>query len=289
MNPPGPAACARTLAGITEVPMENCTLGMERLGNARQLGGCITRDGKTVKRNLLLRSAKLADASESDLARLTGEYKLRTIVDFRTPGEAEGQPDPVLPGTRHISIQLIDDSAGTGALAKFIPGASTDILKTVSGMLKLIRGGCISDRLYIDQVDLEIGKSGYARFFDLLAEHDGGAVLWHCTSGKDRTGVASALVLIALGVDQETVLRDFMLSNEFHARNVNFILQTARQFTQDAAELEKIRALAGVSRHYMEKMFAFAEEKHGSVLNYIQQEFRVSDAKLRILREKYLD
>lgn len=268
--------------------MAGLGLGMEGLLNARQLGGYAAEDGRMVRQNLLLRSAKLSDATENDLARLRDVYHLRTIVDLRTPNEAQAGADPQIDGARNIRIQMIDASRGGGQLVSSIPGATVDIDATIRGMLALIRGNYVDDRLYIRQLDSETGKTGCRQFFDALLTHEDGAVLWHCTSGKDRTGVAAVLLLTVLGVDKETAIQDFLLSNDFHKRNVEYIAHEARRFTSDPSELETMRMLAGVSRVYMEKMFAFAEEKHGSMLEYIRREIGMGNMEIRTIRDKYL-
>jgi len=268
--------------------MGNRALGMEKLLNARQLGGYKTADGRSIRRNVLLRSAKLADASEGDIARLRDIYKLRRIIDFRTSGEMALGPDPEIEGVEYIRIKVIDEDAGMGEVAKSIPGATLDIGATIRGMLELIRGNYVNDRLYIEQIASESGRRGYRAFFDELLNHGDGAILWHCTSGKDRTGIATVLVLTALGIDKETILQDFALSNEFHARNVDYIMREAARFTDDERELEGMLVLAGVSRVYMEKMFDFVEEKYGSLLNYMQREMGIAEEEIRALRDKYL-
>ena len=110
-------AKAGSAAALNKVTMEGQTLGMEKLGNARQLGGYKTADGRTIKKDVLLRTAALAGASQADLDKLQNTYHLGYVCDFRTTSERQQAPDPELPGVENVWCSIIDESTALGAMA----------------------------------------------------------------------------------------------------------------------------------------------------------------------------
>ena len=91
-------------------------------------------------------------------------------------------------------------------------------------LLEMYRNGVLSDDMYSSVLNDETARKGFAQFFQILLEQDADkAILWHCTGGKDRAGSASALLLSVLGVDRETVLDDFELTNEFLADRISYM------------------------------------------------------------------
>ena len=113
---PAASAATETAAATSQASdagaaptIESQTLGMEKLGNARQLGGYVGADGKVVKDGLLLRTAKLADATQADLDKLVSEYNLGYVVDFRTTAERAQAPDPEIDGIENVWCSIIDE------------------------------------------------------------------------------------------------------------------------------------------------------------------------------------
>ena len=103
-------------ARVNSVTMEGQTLGMEKLSNARQLGGYVTEDGKMrVKSGVLLRTAKLCDASEADIQKLRDTYHLTDIIDMRATLEIENDPDPEIDGAKNTHIIIIDENGDAAA------------------------------------------------------------------------------------------------------------------------------------------------------------------------------
>ena len=143
--------------------------------------------------------------------------------------------------------------------------------------------------MYITMITSNATDVGFRAFLDvLLAQDEDGVVVYHCRSGKDRTGTASMLVLTLLGVDEETILQDFDLTNVFLADEINAEAEKSSNYTDDEEELEMVRVNAGVSRDFMARAFDYAEEQCGSMLEYIKQEYNVTDEEIETLRNLYL-
>lgn len=258
--------------------------------NARQLGGYETADGRRVKRDVLLRTAKLSDAPSEELAALKDIYHLGVVVDFRTLAEREGAPDPEIDGVDNIVLDVLDEGSRTGAGAAIAGIYENSSTEPAEVMLNIIRSGCVSERMYADMAFDPAAEKGFRDFFRILLENGGQkAVLWHCSGGKDRTGAAAVLLLLALGINKETALRDFELTNEFLREKIAYMESRAAELTDDPEEIAWVKDLTGVNRKYMEKLLDTLEEKYGSQERYLTEGLGLDRAELEQLREMYLE
>ena len=286
------AFCLLAGVGLAEVAPESQSLGLSGVGNARELGGYACADGRVVKHGVFLRTAALANATEEDIRILQDDYHLSTIVDLRMTAEAESAPDPEIEGVKYLRLGIIDEeemAAKRQAIsAEVMEGL--DLSKKTDQLKLAIRLGIISDQMYVEFLSGEPGKAGYARLFrELLALPEGGSLLFHCTQGKDRTGCAAMLILSALGVDEETILADFMLTNAFNAALIESERQMLIASGLEGDELETyMRAMDEVDPQYMINALDWMKANYGSVLNYIRTELGVTDGEIELLREKYL-
>ena len=258
--------------------------------NARQLGGYETADGRHVKKDALLRTARLSDAPPEELAALKDIYHLGIVVDFRTLAEREGAPDPEIDGVDNIVLDVLDESSRTGAGAAIAGIYENGGAEPAEVMLNIIRSGCVSERMYADMAFDPAAEKGFRDFFRILLENGGQkAVLWHCSGGKDRTGAAAVLLLLALGVNKETALRDFELTNEFLREKIAYMESRAAELTDDPEEIAWVKDLTGVNRKYMEKLLDTLEEKYGSQERYLTEGLGLDRTELEQLREMYLE
>ena len=261
------------------------TLGLSGVENARQLGGYVTRDGRVVKDNVLLRTGKLSGATEADLALLAG-LNLTQIVDLRTTAEIREGPDPVLDGVVNTQINILgDDSSATSAVTG-IYGSDP-----VQAIIAIVQSGQFGNDMYLSFLESENGLAGYRAFFQkLLGQKEGEALLWHCTGGKDRAGTAAVLLLSALGVDRETVLQDFMLTNDFNAQKIAYMAQAAQAKGADAATVAGVKNLTGVNYDAMAAMLDAIDSKYGSMHAFLTAEdgMALTEAQLAQLQALYL-
>ena len=166
--------------------------------NIRDLGGISTEDGRTIRPRCLIRSAHLGSASEEDLQFLRKEERLAAVLDLRTNQERLEKPDHAN-GFTCFAIPVIDDlRAGIthekGAEEKEFPDMAF---------------------LYRLMITRPETQSGLARALHQIFtwDYSQGAILWHCTEGKDRCGMTAALVLEALGVSRDAIMRDYLETN----------------------------------------------------------------------------
>ena len=255
------------------------------IANARELGGLRMADGSTVRRGLLLRSAKLLPASHQDIAILQTQYHLGYIVDFRTPDEVSNAPDPVMDGVKQINLPIrfpvFSEAYNQAAFA----AERLAILK------QAYADGELGQQMYATALQNEETLCQYRAFFDVLLENQGRqAVLWHCSAGKDRTGLAAVLLLTALGAEEETVVQDFMLTNDFYAGAAESARERYLALYPDDPEIaDGLAALSGgVREEYLLTALDFLKTEYGSAEAFLREKIGLSDAETANLRTYYL-
>jgi len=275
----------------------NHSISLTGVGNARELGGYTMEDERTVKHGLLLRTAKLSNATAGDLRKLTDEYQLSVVIDFRGESEIGHYPDPEISGTKNLSIPIIEQ---TNAFPKDMVaemealGARNGEVTKMDRLRLSIKYGVFderADQMYVDFLSSDRGKAGYRQFFrELLDLPDGEAILFHCTEGKDRTGCAAMLILFALGADEETVMEDFLLTNAF---NADLIEEDRRMLGEEGIAEEDmdvyLSQMDQVNPGYMKNAITWMTDNYGSPLGYITQESGVTEEELNELRNKFLE
>ncbi len=258
-----PAAAART-AHDRLVPLQGGQ-------NFRDLGGYRTSDGRIVKWGMLYRSGAMNALTPADFATLA-QRGLRTVCDLRDTRERSKAP--VGWPTGHAPSVFADDYDMTGAMRELADPA-----------LDGVKARAMMQRTYADLPFRFAGQ--YRRMFaELAAGHAPLAV--NCSAGKDRTGVAAALLLTVLGVPRATVMQDYLLSNRY--------FDPARAAAQDpntAAFAQRlpadaVKALMGVEPAYLDAAFAAIEARPGGLAAYLRDQLGLDPATVRRLRDLYL-
>lgn len=259
---------------------------LKNVRNARELGGYPVKDGKNVKSGVLLRTAKLTDITDEEINILREQYHVGDIVDFRMPMEIMDDFDPTIEGVKNTHLDVIYIPEEIMGDMDGISMEAADIAQLADAADKM---GMMNDDMYIGFLSCDKGKKAFSEFFRiLLSAGPDKAVLWHCTGGKDRTGVAAMLILSALGADETTILDDYALTNEYNARYIERTKMYMKQKGFDDTFINKaILVFDAVDRSFMEKALAFLKTTYGSALNYIKTELNVSNEEIALLKEKY--
>lgn len=263
-----------------ELQLKDQLIGITSAHNARQLGGYQIGD-KTIKRDLLLRTASISGLSETDSALLADKYKVQRIYDFRGHQESLTSPD-IIPGN-------------AGYLSLSIPFSGTENVSVhnqtqeemIQMLLKyadnpMVQDMCdhMYDKIFFDESSQEV----YRRFFaDLVSlDPNDGAVLWHCTQGKDRAGSASAMLLAALGADRDLIMADFILSKDYYDPIASKIP------VENDIQRNVINTLISANPDAFEKTLDEVDSRYGSLSNYLSECLGVTPEMMEILRERYL-
>ena len=280
------ASCDSKVSNDTQVlDLKNQQIGVTSAHNARQLGG-YRIGNKRVKADILLRSAKLADLSLEDSILLSDKFKVQRIYDFRSQEEIFSDPD-VIPGkAEHLSLS-ISFTNGTESDSQF----NIDYKNQESIIALLlqyadhpsIQAMCTSmyDLIFFEESSQQV----YRQFFaDLLTLNPAdGAILWHCTQGKDRAGCASAMLLAALGADRSLIVGDFILSKDYYDPMASQIPTTTD------VQKNVINTLISANPTIFEASLDKVDEQYGSLANYLTQCIGVTPDMMQLLRERYLE
>jgi len=253
-------------------------VALEGTLNFRDLGGYEGLGGRTVRWGLVFRSDALHELTDADRARLRA-MGLRAIYDLRRPIEQERQPTALGEehGHRIVSLAVDDDPDADANAPELI-----DLIK--SGELPEADDGFMID-LYA-QILLR-GAEGFGRLLTHLTDDDGLPALFHCAAGKDRTGLAAALLLSLLGVDDEVILDDYELTNEFRSnRRIEILRPELESFGVD---IEKVRPFLSARRPVMEATLRHLHDDHGGVERYLTETAAVSPATVDRLRDLLLE
>lgn len=267
---------------------ESQTIDLNDVENARQLGGYPCKDGRRIKDNLLLRTGLLSDISDETAELLSEKYHVKYIVDFRMDSEKEEKPDRSIDGIQYVHISVFEpdlyDENLRDELSRIVGSQDDEFQK----MVRCADLG-VTFQMYRDILLSERAQKGYGRFFDMLLEPGDGAILWHCTYGKDRTGIASALLLYALGADEDIIWEDYLLSNAYYQNKIDGLVKKVEAMDCDENTLKEIKAVGGVNEEYLEAAFNSVKEEYGSVHAYLNNRLGVSDEDMKRLQDKYLE
>ncbi|MRH92895.1 protein-tyrosine-phosphatase [Nocardia sp. SYP-A9097] len=232
--------------GSVVVNTADRSLNLQGVVNARDAGGYKTTDGHTVRTGLVYRTGELAKATDSDLAELTSR-DVKSVHDLRTGMEQQ--------------LMGVDK----------VPAGATEYHNDIIGqappqvMASTLSAGTDLYRAFITAPG---ANEGFADVLRDIATNPG-AVLYHCTAGKDRTGWTSAVLLSILGVDRDTVTYDYLLSNYYRG----------------ATDGDMVN---GVSAAALNAAFDQASQSYGSFDNYVRDGLKLTDADISALKAKLL-
>ena len=250
------------------------------LANTRDLGALATKDGQHILPKKLLRSGSMYHISIQDEDTLLNEYHLSTVVDFRTRMEILQKPDTVLEGVEYHEIPIVDEE-------------TMGITRSESLLEMLVRFDQPIDEFmqkqYVSFVRDDFSVKEYARFLDILLQQEEGAVLWHCSMGKDRVGVGTALLLCALGVPRETIMEDYLRTNRYLEEDLQHMIRLLEtKMVVDNETMDKIKALYRVKEEYLEAVFEAIEQDYGSEEVFMRKALYLTPKAIEALRKKYL-
>lgn len=261
----------------------------DNIVNARDLEGLVGAGGKAIRPHRLLRTAHLHDASPDDLRRLHEEYNLARIFDFRSLGEAEALPDQPVEGATHHLLPTIDLSAEKLTEQPIPQEAFLDLETHIVNYSFYPEVQAMAANMYPSLIRSEYSQLQYATFLRLIVESpENGGILWHCFQGKDRTGWGAAFLLFALGVERETIIADFDLSNAAYRDLVNRLNADIIARGGGEPEMAVIQAFMGVSTANFVRTLGIIDDEFGGMTSYLNNCLFLSHEDMLILRKRFL-
>lgn len=234
---------------------------MEKIINMRDLGGIVTQTGEKIKENMLFRAGNPSVASGADCKKLQ-QLDIEEIIDFRSNEEKR---------------------ASEQAFAKQFNWIAQPVV--VGSMVNLLGSHLTKEMAYqtMCSVYKRFPVEFQAQYHYLLKQAEQGkTMLYHCTAGKDRTGFGTLLLLSALGVDNDTIMEDYLLSNQA----VEGLKQQIAGFMQDdSLDPEALNAILEVYPEYLEHSLQIINSEFGGIEKYLKQTLEID---INNIRKHYL-
>lgn len=238
---------------------------LEGTANFRDAGGYRTTNGQWVKMGEIYRSDALNKLTDNDLAKLQ-RLRVKTVFDLRMESERTKDADKVPAGAKYV---VADVFAGSGSF-QAMPKSPDEAVKAMVDAEKAMVSG-------------EGGKKAYTQVFEGIERDRDRAVLFHCTAGKDRTGWANASLLTALGVPSETVMADYLASNDYRKATNDAVLSHL-----PAAQAAVYKPMLDVRPEYLNAGYDEVKAKYGTFDNYLKSGLGVDARELKQLKKDLL-
>ncbi len=254
--------------------------------NVRDLCDIPCINGKKIKKGRIIRSSNLSSITESDIE-LFKSHGLKRIVDFRTEAEVKEAKDKEIPGVewqfnpilRALTLGTTRKDNYKRELKEIFLDFTVELGKTAPEWLA---------DLYIPLVSDDFSLGYYKKFLDTLKDNKNGAVLYHCSAGKDRVGVGTMLVLLLLGADYEDILKDYLITNQSYQAIIDDAIALGKERQVDEEILNVIGAVNGVDARYLNKAYEVILS-NGSIEGFFYDKLGIDEKYIEEFRENYLE
>ena len=251
--------------------------------NLRDLGG-LPAEGGAVRAGVLLRGGHLHGLRARDVAELRDGRRVRLVVDLRTDAERAEKPDAAIPGAEVRHVPLFGEAAvgitRERESLRTVRGSLADRLPDMEALYReMVGGACLGQLTEAVRAIVDFAVAGP----DGPDGRPNGAVLFHCTEGKDRTGIVSLVLLSLLGVPRDAIMADYLRTNETAGKRAARYYRLARLLTRDRATAEKMRRVFLADETYLSAAIAAIERDWGTFESFaadglgipepLQQEF----------------
>lgn len=241
--------------------------------NFRDIGGIEAAHSTVVKKGVIYRSDHLSRLTDQDLQFLQ-KHGLRTVCDLRSRGEQKRSPDrlPRDGSIRYLSMPV----------ESTIFDPSTALERLQSGDLSWLTMDFVTQlyRSYLDDFGPIWGK-----IYTMIADPANVPLVFHCTGGKDRTGICATLLLSFLGVSREKIIADHLLSNSNNAERLKPIYA---RFAELGVSAEQAAPYLQAPLEPLLDLFDYLQKKYGTVENYLQKKGEMNKETLRSLKKSLL-
>lgn len=246
-------------------------INLKNTFNTRTIGNIENIHGQLVKSNILYRSDNLARLNSLEV-NLLSSYGINKIIDFRSEREIIKEPNILPNNCEYIKLSIPSDGK-----------VSKEIKKVLSGELKID----MKDYLKDANKDFVLNQQHiFAEFIREIIKSNGEPVLYHCTAGKDRTGFATVLILSILEVDRETIIEEYMFSNDCIEKTINQQLaKVCRIMDIEHKDSFKLLPLMYVNLDYINTAFNTIDHVYGSMDNYIRSGLGIKNKEIQKLKD----
>lgn len=249
-----------------------------KIPNARDLGGYLGADGRKILKKRLLRTGKIIDLSNDDKKFLIN-YGVKTVIDLRTPSEYNVNPDTPIEGVEDVHIPVHRDAKLD---TKLIAMRQTYDKIQYAGFKSM----CYQYRRSITE---PFSQNAFKKILETLASQKDGATIFHCSEGKDRTGLTTVFIIYLLGVNWETIRQDYLYSN-FTLRDYQAAMDK-KIIAEGGNDIlrSNIRSLAGVANEYLDTALLTIKQEYDGIDNFIHNQLGLDQEFIQEFRNLYLE
>lgn len=235
--------------------------------NFRDVGGYKTTDGREVKWGKVYRSASINHLTDDDMA-LMESKGIKTVIDFRGKAEAAAAPDRLNPNTDYT-----------------LSPAGSDSLPNPKQIAELLKNGDFLIKMYGEEGLKYFGDRYRPMFVKLLTLDNEEALMYHCTGGRDRTGMATALFLYILGVPKDVITEDFVASNVYLKPIMGSMLKPLSQMS--GLSEEEVEHQMALRPELLKAFFEAISKQYGSIENFMLVEMGIGSKEITLLKANY--
>ncbi len=245
--------------------------------NFRDLKGYVNNEGRKLKGNQIFRGGALNELSKEDMQYFSQQLNIKHVLDFRDEKEASLACDKMMDGVSHERISAL--------IVKNHDEHGFDMGSMLQGQMTKEKKDLILAYVIEGYKNMAFNNSAYHQLFERLLENDGG-VYFHCTAGKDRTGVACFLIMKSLGMNDEDCLKEYLLSNEL-LKESNEAL--CKKLNITVSLISECEPLLYVHKEYLDYTMQAIQEKYTTYEDFFFHEYNLTKEKLDLLKNYYLE
>jgi protein-tyrosine phosphatase len=275
------AVIVSTTAMAQEALAPGTSLGIASVPNLRDAGGYMTADGSMVRRGVAYRANQLNPISPADLKKIA-DLGLKNDFDLRTAEEREAKPDILPPGVKDVWLNVLADAKGMNVAE--VEQVLKDP-KTANAQLGNGKAAAEFVKTYREFITLPSANAAFRQLFVEMGDKNQLPALYHCTTGKDRTGWASAALLTLLGVPKDKVFEDYLQSNVYILPAYKSFID---HFVAAGGDPSIPHDILGVKVEYLQASFDQVNTQYGSIENYFDKGLGIDRAGQQKLRDRFL-
>lgn len=258
------------------------TENMRKEMNFRDLGGIVTANGRTIRKGLLYRSCCPRRMNAEEQKSLCRQYQIKVILDLRTAYEAYEEPVPDIPGITCFRVSGMRDTDGEG-----IDFSPEGMRRMQEHLLHTHQD--ISEHMHDIYISMMFHNEAFMFLLLLLKDH-AYPVLFHCATGKDRTGAVAMLLEMALGVRDNGMLDDYEQSNVAYQDKIeNDFRKYEKELKGHPERREQIMMIDGVSRKKGEELLMAIKQRYSSQEEFLNSEYGLNITKLNEIRNAFTE
>lgn len=251
---------------------------LKHLKNFRDLGGIETSDGRHIKKHVLIRGKALRKLTFIDVYKLKFIYNLKTIIDLRCDKEINESPDDIIDGVNYFKMPITDETMLGISHEKKIHSLKS--LYEMPIMTDLYEN-LVSDKC-LDNVIAVLKKI-------LFLPENQLSVVFHCSAGKDRTGIISALLLSFLGVPTQTITQEYMYSNKINRVKAFFVYLGLMLIRGKPSFARKIQLSLLAKKKFLDSSFNKLKQEFGDMETFFAKALNLSLEEKIEIQNKFLE